>query len=317
MKQHLVTISVAVVLALQASAHAADLEASRQAPVDPASGITARAYLGYLTARSGEYVYDSGTKLSQLDWTIDNALIAGGDVTFQANEWLSLRAGGWTTIAAANTMDDYDWLAGYDGFDSWSHWSHHPETETSKAFQIDVSAAARFASHNELQFDALAGYRFRNMKWNAENGSYIYSSESGFRDEAGTFEGPAIGYEQWWHTPYLGLGVTYEAPEFRMRGEIIGSPFVFARDRDHHFARDLVFTETFGASSMLGVSLAAERDFGADWTVFGKADFQNYFHTRGDTRVYDLASGETFELKNGAGADHRSLAFTLGVSRKF
>ena len=306
------------------AAIAADVEVQESAEIVITPNFTATGYLGYLNGESGEYVYgDAGEKVSQLDWKIDNALIIGGDLSYRATDWLSLRAGGWTTLASGNTMDDRDWLLGYNGFDSWTHWSHHPNTDTSKAFQIDVSAAAKFAEYNNLQFSALAGYRFKNMKWDASDGTFIYSSADdngnivGFRDQTETFHGPVIGYEQWWHTPYIGLGVTYEAPRFRLTGEIIGSPFVMSRDRDHHYLRNLIFTESFDTTQMIGVSLSAERDLGAAWTVFGRADYQNYFEARGDTRTYDTSTGEVSETRNSAGLDHYSFAVMVGLGRKF
>jgi plasminogen activator len=156
------------------AAIAAGVEVQERAEVSITPDFAATGYLGYLNGESGEYVYgDAGQKVSQLDWKIDNALIIGGDLSYRATDWLSLRAGGWTTLASGNTMDDRDWLLGYNGFDSWTHWSHHPNTDLSKAFQIDVSAAAKFAEYNNLQFNALLGYRFKNMKWDAVDGTFI------------------------------------------------------------------------------------------------------------------------------------------------
>lgn len=306
---------LALILSHAASAQAADFNPARMGAAD--TRLTAQAFVGYLNAKSGEFSFDGAEKISQLDWSIDNALIAGASLSFQANEWLALRAGGWTTIASASTMDDFDWFDGFNGFDSWTHWSHHPDTDTTRALELDLSAAADVGSLGGATFGVLAGYRFRTMKWLASNGTYIYSSETGFRDETGTLAGPLVRYEQNWHTPYLGLGVSATAGAFRLRGEVIGSPFVFARARDHHIARDLVFTENYRSAGMVGVSVAAERDFGSDWTLFGKADFQNYFLTRGNVRVQDIRTGETLEFQDGAGASHHSLVFTLGLSRRF
>ncbi len=88
----------------------------------------------------------------------------------------------------------------------------------------------------------------------------VYSENGGFRNSVGTDDSHGLGvaYQQWWHTPYVGLGATYAAGSWRVTGEVITSPFVVAEDKDHHNQRDLLFTEDFAPDWMVGLSLGAE-----------------------------------------------------------
>lgn len=54
----------------------------------------------------------------------------------------------------------------------------------------------------------------------AKGGSYIYSSEGGFRDETGAFpDGErAIGYKQHFKMPYIGLTGNYRYDSFEFGG---------------------------------------------------------------------------------------------------
>ncbi|PVE21499.1 hypothetical protein DC522_26240 [Microvirga sp. KLBC 81] len=67
-----------------------------------------------------------------------------------------------------------------------------------------------------------------------------------------------VAYQQWWHTPYVGLGATYATGSWRVTREVITSPFVVAEDKDHHNQWDLLFTEDFAPDWKVGLSLGAE-----------------------------------------------------------
>ncbi|WP_201842891.1 omptin family outer membrane protease [Microvirga zambiensis] len=301
-------------------AYATDL-GTQQAPIAAVSSsplFSAEVFSGYLAGIAGEYVDrvpGDGSKLSQLNWQIDNAAVLGGRLSYQALDWLLLRAGGWSVIASDNAMDDFDWLRGYNGFDNWSHWSSHSDTRLAKAFQIDIGGAARFYEQNGLALDALAGYRFLTTKMNVYGGNYIYSKD-GFRDKVGTFDPHELGvaYQQWWHTPYVGLGATYTAGSWRVTGEVITSPFVVVKAKDHHNLRDLLFTEDFAPDWMVGVDLGAEYAVSERLSLTAKAEYQKYFEAAGETLAYKGGEGLGARApKPAAGADLNMLMLTVGL----
>ena len=129
-------------------------------------------------------------------------------------------------VASSNAQDDFDWLAGYLTFDSWTHWSHSGEARLPKAYQLDFSAAAGAWQIGPVEISGLVGYRFLTLKMNDYGGHYIYSQNGGFRNVIGEFEPGKLGiaYQQWWHTPYLGLSTTYVGESFKLSAEADREP---------------------------------------------------------------------------------------------
>ncbi|HZH51916.1 MAG TPA: omptin family outer membrane protease [Microvirga sp.] len=313
---------VAATLAVSSTqGHAADL-AIRSAPLPvPASSrlFSAEIYGGYLTGLAREYVYrvpGDGSLVSQLNWQIDHAAIVGGRLTYQPWDWLSLRANGWTIVGSDNAMDDYDWLAGYLGFDSWTNWSHSEDTRLAKGYQIDLGTAARFYQAGPFELSALAGYRFMTFKMNAYGGHYIYPGRDGsFRTATGFFpDRLGIAYQQWWHTPYLGVGASYASGPLKVTAEFITSPFVMSSDKDHHNLRDIVFKERFSPNWMVGVTLGAEYALTDSISLTGRAEYQNFFEAKGGSLMIDRAQGVVVKTPEpGAGGDISTLMLSVGL----
>ena len=312
---------VGAVLILPSAGQAADLFRSDAAALLRTERLTIEAFGGYLTGQGREYVSNapfSNDKLSQLNWRIDNAFVVGGRMAVSPVEGLTLRARAWVHVASNNTMDDYDWLAGYVGFNSWTHWSHSTDTDIAKAWQGDVSAAYRWWQDEDLALTVIGGYRYMTMKWNAKGGSYVYSTFD-FYDTVGTFPAGQLGiaYQQWWSTPYAGLGLVYKMGAFLLTSELIASPWAFGRDKDHHPLRSLVFTEDFRPTTFFAATVGAEYQY-ADWLAFtARAEYQNYGNATGPTKMLDGLTGNVFNFrKPSAGADAETLLLSLGVKTK-
>jgi plasminogen activator len=309
---------IGAALLLPSAGQAADLFHSDAAALLRTERLTIEAFGGYLTGQGREYVNNipSGTdRLSQLNWRIDNAFVVGGRMAVSPVEGLTLRARGWVHVKSNSTIDDYDWLAGYVGFNSWTHWSHHPDTELANAWQGDVSAAYRWWQDEDLALTAIGGYRYMTMKWDARGGSYIYSTFN-FYDTVGTF--PAgqhvLAYQQWWSTPYLGLGVMYKAGLVTLTGEIIASAWATARSTDHHTLRDLVIKSDFRPTTFFGATLGAEYRY-TDWVSFtARAEYQSYGNATGAAKYIDGLVGSIMHYrKPGAAADAENVLLSLGV----
>jgi plasminogen activator len=312
-------------LAAGGTAHAADLFQSDLFTAEPAAllrneTVTVEAFGGYLHGLAREYVYNvpgNGSKLSQLDWRTD-AFALGGRIAVRPLDWLTVRGRGWSTVAASSDMTDYDWMHGYSGMGSWSHRSISA-TDTVKAWQLDGSVAAGFYDTGDLGFSAIAGYRHFTTKWKDNGGSFVYSSPNGFRDVYGIFPQGQLGiaYQQTWRTPYLGLGVATTSGDWSFSGEIIGSPFVMADDKDHHVLRSLVFREKFGLSSMVGASASAEYRITPMFSLTGRAEYQNYLGAKGSTRIADGEAGTlTYVPRPSSGADAETLLVSVGVKAR-
>ena len=314
-------VGVAAVLQIAApgSSEAADVGGSR-VPLFATDQFSAELFGGYLNGMSRELVYNvpgDRSKLSQLNWQIDSAAIVGGAVSYRALDWLNLRARGWVHAASNNALDDFDWLFGFNGFESWSDLSHYDDTRIAKAFQVDVSGSARLLSAGPVSLSALAGYRFETMKWNAYGGDFIYST-NGFRDDIGSFPAGeiSIAYQQWWHTPYIGLGVAYASGPLALNLELIGSPFVIAHDRDNHV--ESLFKEAFRPTTMVGAAITAELELTRQFSLVARAEAERYFEAKGGITEYDFDPPDfSRSPKPAAGADHQSALMSLGVKARF
>lgn len=309
-----------VLLAAAGGAQAADLFSAEPAALLRNETLTVEAFAGYFTGTAREYVYSvqgGGRKVSQLNWDTDAAAL-GGRVAFRPLDWLTVRARGWSTVAGSSDMADYDWLGGYYGMNSWTHRSVS-QTDTVKAWQADISAAAAIYDFGDLGFSAIGGYRHFNAKWKAVGGSYVYSSQNGFRDVQGVFPHGQLGiaYEQIWHTPYLGIGMSTNSGDWSFSGELIGSPFVMGEAKDYHAMRSLTFRDKFGLSSMIGASASAEYRLSPVLSLTGRVEYQNYLGATASTRIADGVAGTIANTPRPlAGADAETLMLSLGVKAR-
>jgi outer membrane protease len=299
---------------------AADLSEVRPGPFFATSGISAELFAGRLSGQSRELVYNvpgDRSKLSQLNWQIDSAAVIGGSIDYQVLHGFELKARGWVHASSDNRLDDFDWLSGYQGFESWTDLSHYNDTRIAKAFQLDLAGAARVFAAGPVAVTASLGYRFETVKWNAYGGSYLYST-NGFRDDVGSFPADeiSIAYQQWWHTPYLGLGASYRAGPLVLAAEVIGSPLVVVHDRDNHV--ESLFKEDFRPTKMVGASISAELKVGPNTSLLARAEAEQYFEAKGGIEEYDLDPPDVSRFpKPAAGVDHQQLLLSLGVKAQF
>ena len=313
--------ALAVLLVGSRVAEARDVETARQA------GFTSdrwdfSIYSGYLTGQATELVYRSttGEKVSQLNWQIDRALVLGGSIGLRPLDWLTVQFGGWTHMAATAAMDDFDWLADYQGFESWTHWSHH-DTKMTRAVQFDLNLAARLWQHEGFRLSALGGYRALHFKWKGYDGPFIYSTYD-FRDDMG-MSAPDLGltYRQDWRIPYVGLRAQYDGGRWSLTAEATGSLFGRASDIDDHISRAIVFNADFRNVRMVGASLAAEYRLADNFSLMVKADYQRLGEARGSLTEngYDpeMVGFGLRRWRAGAGASVEMAIFSLGVKARW
>jgi outer membrane protease len=284
--------------------------------------VSLELYGGYLKGQSKEYVYDprTGYMESELTWKIDEALVVGGTLNVRPFDWLTLRLGGWTPCKSQNKMDDYDWQVSGQG--DWSDWSTHSNTKLNRAYMIDAGLEARVASFgatpvfDKASVSVLAGFRWFNVNWTAYGGSYIYSSNPGFRDVTGTDpdDEPGIDYEQWMETPYLGIGGTMSKGRWLIKAEVTGSFWGRARDKDNHFNRTLIFEEYYQNTAMLAGEVSLSYALTADVDLFGRFAYIKYYEAQAPTSMTNYSNGTTsYASGNAAGMEHQSLLFNLGI----
>lgn len=303
------------------------VDASRSTRFGLDSGSELRLMTGILNGRSGEYVYDAnglgsgipGYKVSELQWQLDNVLMAGAAFTHRGDR-LHLNAEVWTNAGDGDgTMDDYDWL--YVGYD-WSHWSHHDNTTVREATRMGVNAEFTIRGSRTDRFFGMLGYEQSHFDWQARGGTGIYSID-GYRDSLLVFTNvPGISYEQTFRTPYLGVG--YEAAsrseeiDIFLDASIRYSRWAEGEDIDVHHLRDLKFEE--GGSGGTWLSYGVTLDFRTRSSVsflIGYA-YQKYQEIKGATTVTDFADGTvTHYPGEAAGLDHQSKLYSIGMTYRF
>jgi plasminogen activator len=298
--------------------------------------FSAELYAGHLQGQSRELVYDAATgyKISELIWTIDKAYVIGGSVSVRPLDRLTLSIGGWVPISSQNTMDDYDWEVA--GFNDWSSWSHHTNTKLDHAYMMDVKAAFRLASLtrqpqadslwqvNRASLDLLGGYRWYKMSWTAFGGSYISTPQGGTINDLRSIDGDfsegqrVISYEQWWETPYVGLGGSIGIERWTLSAEVIGSLWARGRDRDDHHIRQLLFEESFSGVPMFGANIGIGCDLTKHLSLFTRVDYQQFYEGKGSTHEMNYRTGGSL-VRDGdsAGADFRATIISMGLKLKF
>lgn len=309
------------------SASAQVIDQRRAAATSFQNLFSVEAYIGLLTGESRELVFDpaTGRKMSELFWTIDRATVFGGTITVTPLSWLSVRASGWVPISSKNKMQDYDWLV--TPFNDWSDLSTHHDTPTTRAYMADLGVSVQVfnavlptITPTNVSFHALAGYRWLNMGWSANGGSYVYSTNPGFRDDVGNFAAgqPVITYEQWFNTPYLGIGINAARERWTFGTEVTGSLWGGARDRDDHVARTTLFTESFSGVMMLGVNTRVDYALTQSFSLFSKFDYQRYYEVKADSTAFNYGTGTTtVTTGDAAGLDHYSLMLSVGLKAGF
>lgn len=314
-------IVVSILVASFASPSLAETSLFGEADV-PLRGdtVSAEPFVGFLRGTAGEYVYSAAnpkTKISQLDWSV-NTLVVGGRLAVRPFDNLTLRGRFWASVSSDGDMKDYDYFGGFYGKDSWTHKSTHSDTRLGRTWQADGSVAWAYYGGPDLALTAIAGFRHYQVEYNAYGGSYLYST-SAFRDTPGSFSPGELGisYRQTWQTPYVGLGAAYNGPNWAVSAEVIGSPFVMARDRDYHALRTTLFKGELETTSMVGFSAGMEYRLSDMFSISGRLDYQYFLQARGGTTIVDGSTGIVTRVPSpSAGADADMLTFTLGAKMR-
>ncbi len=86
------------------------------------------------------------------------------------------------------------------------------------ANEFDLNVKGWILNEPDYRLGLMAGYQESRYSFTARGGSYIYSSDDGFRDTTGTFpDGErAIGYKQRFKMPYIGLTGSYRYEDFEL-----------------------------------------------------------------------------------------------------
>ncbi len=282
---------------------------------------------GYLMGESSEYVYDAyglssgipGYKISQLDWKINNAYMAGIGATYSPIKRFRFNVDYWRdAVDGQSTLDDYDWF--YVGKD-WSNWSRTDATAEISNVNVNGEFAFLQLDEDQTDFTVLLGYKRDHLSWVGVGGQGIYSISS-FRDSYVTFPDiPVITYEQNYTTPYIGFGV-HTANDSKnlpiiLSANILYSKWAHGEDSDTHLLRSLSF-ERSGNGNWLATNISLDFFLTQKIALTLAYDYQNYSEIKSNDKITDLTTGSITELVGPYGGfDHNSNMVSTQLSYRF
>ncbi|HEY7749003.1 MAG TPA: omptin family outer membrane protease [Aestuariivirgaceae bacterium] len=271
---------------------------------------------GWLTGRSHEFVYDGDDKISELIWELDDAFVVGVDLSVPLVPALTLNLRGWIGGHIEAYMEDYDWMALDYGVTDWTHLSQHDDTELDHFARIDASLQYDFLSNNILTIGGLAGLRLTEMQWSAYGGTFVYTSNPGttFRDDKFTLGDDWLGitYRQTFTTPYLGVVGSLDLGRTKLTGTLLGSPFSYLSTEDEHWLRDLTISADFDPTIFWSAVAEVSYRWSDHWELFLNAAGERYVTAEGDSNYEYYSSEVSFDLEDGARADHHNLQVLFG-----
>lgn len=280
--------------------------------------MTFTASVEYIRGTSNEYVFDSATgqKISQLDWDLEDIVMAGGVLTARVASRLQLNLGVWTAVNQGNGhMVDLDWDPPRSS--DWSHWSLSPII-LEKGYMIDFNAAIPLDVTRQITLSPLIGFKFDNWKWVDQGGEFIYSRSGGWRNHTGSFpDQEGIRYEQRFFVPYLGMNLGIHHKQFFANAYVKGSFWAWSRAEDQHLNRSLRFKDTVKNQSYIGTGVEVGWHMTEQWFLLLGYDFQKFITTRGDSWGYDASDGSSWNDPNSAGIGHHSSALHFSLGFKF
>jgi len=277
-----------------------------------------RADVSMVQGESHEIVYDKffgyTEKMSELIWDLDSIPMVGLALSLDTPYRLSANLGFWTAVGeGSGALDNRDWLI-YSGDANWSHWSHSP-VDLEEGTRWEVNLAYALLQKPCFNLKALIGYRRLFWEWADYGGFYVYSSESGFRDDIGTFDNTTgIEYEQTFEIPYLGFTTGWRGKKMAVDAYGLFSPMVSADDEDYHVLRDIHFTESFDDGTFWALGLNARYHLTPRCYLLAGVEYQEIEEIRGSMKI----DGESVPSWLGeAGISHKSTTGTLALGYEF
>lgn len=256
------------------------------------TNATVNLNVGILNGQARELVYDvdTGKKISELIWRLENVPMVGLSGSIDLPWRMKLNISGWIKASEARAeMDDYDWSPEKYGDD----WSDHSRTDTklTRGELFDINLGVLIFKTNDFKAFGVVGFTHDHWRWQDGAGTYTYSI-NGFRDAHGTFPDiVGITYEQWFYAPYVGLQLHYQYKDLSIAGRLNGSRWTWAEDEDHHVSRDLVFRDSFKNIPFLMAGVDVSYPVSTNLSLKASLDYKRFYHTIGNTSVSGADSG--------------------------
>lgn len=260
---------------------------------------------GYLHGTVGEYVYDRGNRISELDWDMKPLFYAGFSVSAFIGRHIDLGLGVWEGIRRrTGRMEDHDWnLTGVK-----TDYSRH-ENRLDAARFLDMNAGWIAFSGRHLMLSLHLGYARRKIAFEARNG---------FEEDPGSpripIDGPVMRYVQTYSIPYAGFRIAYmHRRTFTLGINALCSPVASCEAVDNHYLRNMVFHDSMRYGTYVHVEgtgrLNLHHSCSVDLSLF-RSTVREF---RGNSYYINTQTGyRSPAVGNGAGASFDCYGFRLG-----
>lgn len=270
--------------------------------------MTFEGSLGVLNGEATELVYFGGERVSQLDWeTYDAPVIKLGAIWDLNSRW-TFSADYWKTLTEGHGyMTDRDWQS---GIAEPSDISKHPDTDTTKASAIDLSASYWLLSQTDYKVGIIGGLFGQKIKYEARGGSYNYD----FGEDVGTIPQDTLGisYQQTFLTLYLGLGGDYRVGKSQFGAQIKWSPLVKAEDFDTHHLNDTTYNgEGSGHSTYTSLSFSYAYHLSPKMKIYSEYAYTKFSEKNINLKIDD--GSDSFRSKDGGGVASESSLISVGL----
>jgi outer membrane protease len=287
--------------------------------------------IDFLSLYGDEQVYygpKDGRLLSRLLWDTSSAMGLTVNAHIGATDHISIYGSGTIGFLANSYMIDYDWLARDTfGIDDWTDRSRSPNTVLDHYYALDIGARFKVYENQNSDAGLIAGLRYTDVKWSSYGGDYIYSGcfnfpdDCYFREDTGNFSDDLrlITYQQKFPAIYTGIATAYQNGNWSWDTTFKIGATVGGKDIDHHWLRDLLFTEKFKPGLYLGSDVQVAYQLRDNIKLTLGAHYDYYGLMKGSTTFSSIATGEVTgpALANSAGAAFKALRLSAGLKAKF
>lgn len=278
--------------------------------------VSTFAGIGLTNLQAGEYVYDGGHKLSQLDWESKNVPTAKLGATLELGYNWRLKGKLDFGMKGDGHMVDRDWVD--YSIDDWTHQSVHPDTKLDHYLNGTIEADRTIYQTDSTRLALGGGLGYSDVQWSAYGGSYVYSSYS-LHDTVGTFADgeKGITYRQKIPVAFVSANAEQRIGALTLAGGLQGGATFGISDIDDHWMRYLRFTDDMKPAPMIGANVSLDYQLLPSASIYVAGDYQKVYHAKGDTKVESTLYPASAKYDDAAGADFQAWSVSFGVKGTF
>ena len=250
MKKKLSLIFALAVLGSNVSAMSVNSDRIYDTQVESRYPVSFSISTGVLNGESEEYAYSNyfgkDGKESKLTWDLKNVFMVGAETSISVSDRVSFNVGGWINASdGSGDMSNYDWRTGDDS--SWTDKSDHG-ADLEEALMLDINIDVVLINRENYNVSGVLGFRHDKFRWNAYNGSGVYSYndigedkldgfpyEDGKRIQDVESYGKAISYKQELYAPYIGANFNYSQNKWKLNTYVRASMWAWGEATDTHY----------------------------------------------------------------------------------